>query len=134
MSRATVLAAGRKAAEAGMADVCTIKRLDTGSTTNPDSGYPTSTYTTLYTGKCRIQQQAVIARPHDVGEDTVLIVRFDLQLPVAGTEGLKVNDIVTITACVHDADLVGREFQVWELAHKSEATARRVGITERTGS
>ena len=134
MSRASVLARGRFAAEASMADACTIKRLVTSSTTNPDTGYPTSTYTTLYTGKCRIQQQAVVARPHDVGEDEVMIVRFDLQLPVVGTEGLRVNDIVTITAAVNDADLVGRTFQVWELAHKSESTARRIGITERTGS
>lgn len=134
MSRATVLARGRTAAEAGMADACTIKRLDTGSTTDPDTGYPTSTYTTLYSGKCRVQQQAVVARPHDVAEDEVLIVRFDLQLPVVGTEGLQVNDVVTITAAVNDADLVGRTFDVWELAHKSEATARRIGITERTGT
>lgn len=134
MSRASVLARGKARAEASMADACTIKRLNTSGTTNPDTGYPTSTYTTVYSGKCRIQQQAAIARPHSVGEDEVLIVRFDLQVPVVGTEGLKVNDIVTITAAVNDADLVGRIFQVWELVHKSEATARRVGITERTGS
>jgi hypothetical protein len=134
MSRASVLARGQAAAEAGMADACVIKRLNSSSTTDPVTGYPTATYTTLYTGKCRVQQAVAVSRPHSVGEDEVLIVRFDLQLPVAGTEGLQVNDIVTITASVNDADLVGRDFQVWELAHKSEATSRRVGITERTGS
>lgn len=134
MSRTTVLARGRAAAEAGMADACTIKRLNSGGTTDPNTGYPTTTYTTLYTGKCRVQQQVAIARPHDVGEDKVWLVRFDLQLPVVGSEGLRVGDLVTITSSVNDADLVGRVFEVNELAHKSEATARRVGIVERTGS
>lgn len=116
-----------------MQDACTIRRRN-GGATDPVTGYPTQPYTTLYAGKCRVQQQVAIARPREVGEDHVLIVRFDLQLPVDGTEGLKVDDEVTITTAVNDADLTGRGFAILELAHKSEATARRVGIIERTGS
>lgn len=134
MSRASVLARGRVAAEAGMADACTIRRPDGTGTTDPVTGDPTQSYTTVYAGKCRVQQAVAIARPHDVGEDQVMIVRFDLQLPVAGTSGLKVNDQVTITAAVNDPDLIGRVFLVLELAHKSEPTARRIGMIERTGS
>jgi len=133
MSRASALARGRMAAEAGMVDACTIRRR-AGGTTDPVTGYPTQPYTTLYAGKCRIQQAVAVARPHQVGEDQVLVVRFDLQLPVAGTTGLQVSDEVTVTASLNDADLVGKVFLVWELAHKSEATARRIGIIERTGS
>lgn len=134
MSRKTALLRGRTAAELGMQDACTIKRASGSGTTDPVTGYPTQTYTTLYSGKCRVQQQAVISRAHDVAEDTVWVVRFDLQLPVVGTEGLAVEDQVTITAAVNDADLVGRTFVVTELAHKSEATSRRIGIIERTGA
>jgi hypothetical protein len=133
MSRDALIARGRQAAEAGMSDTCTIRRR-TGGTTDPVTGYPTQPYTTLYAGKCRMQQQVAIARPHEAGEDHVYIVRFDLQLPVVGTEGLKVKDEVAITVSIHDQDLVGRTFIVTELAHKSEATARRVGVIERTGS
>lgn len=133
MSRATVLARGRAAAEAGMADACTIRRENTTDTTNPITGVGTTTYTTLYTGKCRVQQAVAVARPREIGEDQVNIVRFDLQLPIVGTEGLQVEDLVTITSAVKDADLVNRVFIVWELAHKSEATSRRLGIIERTG-
>lgn len=134
MSRASVLARGRTAALLGMKDACTIRRRN-GGTTDPVTGYPaTEPYTALYAGQCRVQQAVAIARPHEVGEDHVLIVRFDLQLPIAGTDGLKVNDEVTITAAVNDPDLAGRVFRILELAHKSEATARRVGMTERTGS
>jgi hypothetical protein len=134
MSRASALARGQTAALAGMRDACTIRRRS-GGTTDPITGYPaTQPYTTLYTGQCRVQQHGRDRRPHEVGEDRVLIIRFDLQLPVDATEGLKVDDEVTITAAVNDADLVGRVFYVLELAHKSEATARRVGMIERTGS
>jgi hypothetical protein len=133
MSRATALARGRTAAELGMADACTIRR-PSGGTTNPDTGYPTEPHTQLYAGKCRVQQITGTARPHDVGQDYVLLQRIDVQLPVVGTEGLKVGDEVLMTASVHDADLVGRTFLVHDLAHKSEATARRVSCTEKTGS
>jgi hypothetical protein len=133
MSRASITPQGRRFAEAGMADACTIRRV-TGTTTDDFSGTVTPTYATLYTGKCRVQQITGTGRPHDVGEDFVLIQRIDVQLPVAGTEGLKVTDEVRITASVHDADLVGRSFLVHDLTHKSEATARRVACTERTDS
>lgn len=133
MSRASVLARGQAFAGAGFADACTIRR-KTGTTTDDFSGTITPAYTTLYAGKCRVQQVTGIGRPHDVGEDFVLVQRIDVQLPVAGTAGLEVRDEVLITAAVNDADLVGRVFLVHDPAHKSEATARRVGCTERTDS
>lgn len=133
MSRASALARGRTAAEIGMADACTIQRASGSGTTNPITGVGSPSDATLYTGPCRVQQQAAIARPHEVGEDKVWLVRFDLQLPMATSAGLAVGDRVTITASVNDPDLVNRVFEVNELAHKSEATARRVGVIEVTG-
>jgi len=130
-----VLARGRLFAESRMADACTIRRR-TGQTSDPVTGAATPTYLSPdpYSGKCRVQQRNAQARGHDVGEDFLLIVRFELQLPVATSAGLKVGDLVTVTACVADPDLVGRVFTVFELVHKSEATARRVGVIERTDS
>lgn len=133
MSRASVLAAGRRKAAESFIDACTIRR-ETGSTTNQTTGVRTPTYTTLYTGKCRVQQSLAQAAQHDAGEDFLLLLRLEVQLPTAGTTGIAVNDQVTITAAVNDADLVGRVFLVRDLFHKSEATARRVGVIERTGS
>jgi hypothetical protein len=133
MSRASVLARGRTKAEAGMADACTIRRRNAG-TTDPVTGYPAQPYIQLYAGKCRVQQITGTARPHDVAEDYVLLQRIDVQLPVVGTEGLKVGDEVLITTAVNDQDLIGRSFLVHDLAHKSEATARRVSCAEKTGS
>jgi hypothetical protein len=42
------------------------------------------------------------------------------------------DDLVTITASLLDADLVGRTFRVRELGHKSHMTARRVQLEEVT--
>jgi hypothetical protein len=132
MSRASVLKLGRDAAEAGMVDACTIRRADAGGTTDPDTGYPTQAYTELYAGKCRIQQSQAQANQQDVGEDNLLLLRLEVQLPVDGTEGLEVGDEITMTAAAHDADLVGRVFLIHDLAHATEKTARRVQCTERT--
>jgi hypothetical protein len=46
--------------------------------------------------------------------------------------GIASDDLVTITASLLDADLVGRTFRVRELGHKSHMTARRVQLEEVT--
>jgi hypothetical protein len=134
MSRASVLARGRVAAALGMQDACTIRRPSGSGTTDPVTGYPDAV---LHHALHR-QVPRAAAGGHRAGarrrRGPVWVVRFDLQLPVDGSEGLKVDDEVTITAAVNDADLVGRTFIHPELAHKSEATSRRVGMIERTGS
>lgn len=131
MSRASVLARGRAAALAGMIDTCTITRV-TSVVTDPDTGVQTPTIDTVYEGVCRVQQRTPGgARPADAGEAYLLMLRMELQLPNSAT-GIVVGDTATITASVNDADLVGREFRVRELAHKSEATARRLGVEEVT--
>ena len=130
MSRASVLARGRSAALAGMVDTCRITRV-TGTTTDPDTGVVTPGYTLIYEGVCRVQQRTASARPADAGEAYQLLLGLELQLPVAAT-GIEVSDVAAITASANDADLVGREFRVRELAHKTEATARRIGVEEVT--
>lgn len=132
MSRESALARGRLAAELSMQDACTITR-SSGEVTDPDSGDVSGSTSTVYTGKCRVQQHQATADRQDVGEDNLLLLRLEVQLPIVGSEGLEVGDEVTITASANDADLVGRVFAIHDLAHKSEATARRVQCTERTG-
>lgn len=121
---------GRAAAEALMVDTCTIRR-KTGETTDPDTGVITPTLTTIYTGKCRIQQQSGIARPADVGQANVFLSRLELQIPMAVT-GVDSDDEAVIDTSVNDPDLVGRVFHVRELAHKTHATARRFQVDEVT--
>lgn len=130
MSRESVLARGRTAAELGMRDTCTVGR--EGDPVTDADGDVTRTSTTLYTGKCRVQQHQATADRQDIGEDNLLLLRIEVQLPMSVT-GLEVGDEITVTASV-DADLVGRVFRIHDLAHKTDATARRVQCVERTGS
>lgn len=132
MSRASVLAAGRRAAEAGMVDACVIRRI-TSTVTDPDTAQVTPEYEQLYTGRCRVQVVAQMAATgRAVGDQDIAQLWATVQLPVAGTEGLRERDQVLITASAHDSDLVGRVLTIHETHHKTEATARRVGVRERT--
>lgn len=131
MSAATALARGRQAAEALMADTCEIKRV-TSEVTDLHSGVITPAYSTIYAGKCRVQQKEAQGREETgAGQAYLIMLVMELQLPIAVT-GLQVDDEVTITASVHDPDLVGRVWTIRDLMHKTHATARRVSIQERT--
>lgn len=133
MSRAGVLAAGRREAERGMIDACTITRV-TGSTTDRVTLVRTPTTDTIYTGRCRVQEIFSFSRETSPTPDQPILARYRvLQLPVVGSEGIQAGDDVTITASVHDPDLVGRLFKVRDESAKSEATARRIGVEEITG-
>jgi hypothetical protein len=61
MSATTATLRGRLAAEANMVDACTIQRV-TGTTTNDTTGVVTPTYTTIYSGKCRMQQTVPVSK------------------------------------------------------------------------
>jgi hypothetical protein len=113
-----------------MVDTCTITRV-VSSTTDVDSGEVDETLETVYTGRCRIQQPPAIARPADVGQALVFQLPSQLQLPMAGSEGVEVGDRVTIDASVDD-DLVDRTWWVKALFHKTHATSRRIGLEEVT--
>jgi len=129
VSVATALARGRAAAERLMVDQCVIRRR-TGETTGP-GGVVTPTYEQLYAGRCRVQQPPVQAQEQQPGEARVLVLRLEVHVPMS-VVGLGVGDEVTVTRSAHDPDLPGRTFIVRDLAHKTQATARRLGVVERT--
>lgn len=115
-----------------MVDACTITRIGE-RVTDTTTGEVTEPTSTLYTGKCRVQQASAQAQREDAGEDRLLLLRLEVQLPMSVTD-LEVGDLVTVTASAHDPDLPGRVFRVHDLAHKTHATARRVQCVEKTGS
>jgi hypothetical protein len=131
MARAVVLARGRAAAEAGMVDTCTITRSGE-ETTDPFSGEIVRETEEVYEGKCRLQQaNAARADQRDIGEAYLLLQQLEVQLPMSVT-GIKVDDTITITAAARDEDLVGRVFRVRDLMIKTDATSRRIQVTEVT--
>lgn len=129
MTVASVLGRGRRAAERLMVDQCVIRR-KTGETTD-DDGNITPVYLTVYDGKCRLKQPAALARVDDTGEASLLILRRELQLPIAAV-GVQVDDEAKMTAVRYDPDLVNRFFLVRGLHHATHAVMRRLHVEERT--
>lgn len=132
MGRENVLAAGRAflVTSGALVDACTVTR-KSGESTNTTTGAVTPTYTTLYTGPCRIQSAAANwAGPTDVAEAALRLASFELQLPVVGSEDLRIDDRVTVTASLNDADLVGRVFTITGTSRKSHATTRKLPLLQ----
>lgn len=129
MSAWIVTADGRAAAEQLMVDECTISR-STVVFTNPDTGQQTKANIPIYVGKCRVQQQtpgsASLSEP---GEARLFLLTLSVQIPVSAT-GVRLGDIVTITGAACDPVLAGRKFRVQALAHKTNATSRRLSVQE----
>lgn len=133
MSRAALLARARAAAEAGMVDTCHIRRRTGESTTNDVTGVVTPAYgPDVYTGPCRVQQRReTSSQETDVGEDQAVLLTLEVQLPMTVT-GLADGDEITVLTSATDPDLPGRTFLITSLGHKTDASARRVKVTERT--
>lgn len=129
MTADSVLARARVAMEALMVDTCTVKRLVPNPYTNPETGQMAKLYTTLYSGKCRVQRRTFFDRPHEIGEDFVLMLAVEVQLPMSFVGGTA-EDIITMVYSVYDPDLVGRDFSVKGISHKSHAASRRFQCVE----
>lgn len=131
MSAVTAVLAGRRAAEALMLDTCTIRR-KTGSSTDNTTGVVTPTWSTVYTGRCKIQRSSVggAGARRDVAEASLVITQVALHLPVVGSEGLLEADEATIDTAELDTDLVGKVFRVDGPASGSMKTARRLPVAE----
>lgn len=128
MSRESLLVRARAAAVRGMTDTCTITRPADGAV-DENTGRVAVTTQTIYTGACRVQSMRAQSRAEEVGEDYKLLLPLEVQLPITVT-GLLVGDIITITASVNDADLVGRKMRVRDPMHKTDASARRPRVEE----
>lgn len=130
MSRETVLARAQAFAIAGMVDTCLVRRL-TGSTAGTDDGRIVPTYSTIYAGKCRVRLRVPRAQPQTVGQAEVFVARLELHIPTTVT-GVASDDLVTVTASLHDQDLLGRVWHIRELSHETYLSARRFSMIEVT--
>lgn len=131
MSRASVLAQARRAAEAGMVDACVIEK-PVGQTKDPDTQVVTTTYETVYTGPCRMQQRPAQAQEETVGEQAVLMLTRELQLPVPTSTGVGAGHRAYLTTSTNDPALLGRFWTVKGEHGKTEASARRLVVEEVT--
>ena len=138
MTRETILAAGRAAASVGFVDSCVIERRGT-PVTDPLTGVVTTPMTPVYgtvgtPGVCGFQQAAAPwAGQATVGQAGVGLAAVELQLPVVGSEGITLDDVVTCITAVNDADLVGKRFTVMGAHHATRKTTRRLPLMEILG-
>lgn len=128
MSLTTILAHGRAAANNRMMDACTVEH-QTGVTTDDLTGVVTPTWSTVYTGPCRIKMTG-LGSPTEGGEVTVAVLSLEVHLPIATSGDIDHGDRITVTAALNDTQLVGRTFRVTSKQLKSEATARRISVEE----
>lgn len=113
-----------------MVDTCTIKRAGS-PTVDPDTGDITPNFTTIYTGKCKVQQRSPATTPTVVGDAAVFEGQLELHLPVSVT-GPQPDDLAEFPTSI-DPDLTGRTFHLRGPAHKTYLTARRFPIVEVSG-
>lgn len=119
-----------------MIDACTVHRPGD-PVTDPETGDVVVNSTLIYgpdspkKGKCKVQQTLSQAANPVAGEHSFTVQDSRVDFPVdAGP--FNVDDVVTMTASVLDPQLVGREFRIAELFHKSAATAQRTRVKEVT--
>ena len=116
----------RAMAESRMRATCTIVRDDPES--DPvvdDDGAVTVPTVPVYAGKCRIRFPGMASgRIADASGATVVTTRPVVSVPV-GTD-VQVGDVVTITADLDNAHVVGRRYRVEATDEQSQATAQRL--------
>lgn len=65
----------------------------------------------VYAGPCRLQREPIFEAQRDVADRTTIADGYRLILPASAAE-VRVNDLITMTACDGDPDLVGKLLHV----------------------
>lgn len=123
----------RAEAEALMVDSCTITRDGGAPTFDPNTGtYTDPAGSTVYTGACQVQlSDGLSARSSEAGGTELITSRVTVKIPVSAT-GVRVGDVVTITAATLDPDLVDHRYVIAAEHAKTFATARRLEVERYT--
>lgn len=82
-----------------------------------------------YAGKAKIQTTATIGNDSEAGDRLVMQTRFEVHLPV-DAPAAAVDDVFVVTASVNDPQLVGRQFRVASLSHRTWPVERRLAVEE----
>jgi hypothetical protein len=130
MSRASVLAAGRKFAEAGMTDTCTIGVWKQSGELNETTGeYEYALDPIVYSGMCEFEAQNVQANDVDAASQLLVRQASTLKLPMGSSLGIEKGMTVVMTASGTDPDLPGTRATIQAPFASSYATARRFAVT-----
>lgn len=126
MNPRSLIARGQAAAESLMLDACTVQRVT--GTTEDANGVVTPTYSTVYTGKFKLQASSEqFPSTPQAGQRVWTLITAYAHFPLTATAD--VDDVLTVTASVDPAN-VGRQFRVTANGRKTFATAFRLSVQE----
>jgi len=128
MSAVNALLDGRRAAESLMIDTCRITSAGE-PVTDPDTGNVTTTRTTVYEGKCKVQSKDSAVSNPEAGGATFTVVSRQVHIPVNAAEILDGYE-VEITASLLNSFTVGKVYRVSGFTPDSFDTAYRLPVKE----
>lgn len=126
----------REMAEGLMSDTLTITRKSSSPVTDPVTGkvtYPSAVIYPTGDGDGRGYIQAASAQGADVNIPSGPVMVQESRVSVPHDVDLHIGDLVHVTSSQSSPLLVGRDFSVTRLLHKSRATAHRAAVEEVTG-
>jgi hypothetical protein len=116
-----------------MVTTCTITRVPAGAqVTDPLTGHVTTVPVGVYTGPCKVQTGDAMGVSIEPGEVAAELLRYELHLPVVGSETVRRGDLAVITAAATDTAMVGRRLRIKDEFYKTWDTARRFRVEEVT--
>lgn len=118
-----IIGMARTTAEGLMDSLCVIQR-QSGVVENAN-GVETPTYTTIYSGKCRLRMPHADARNAAASGQSVELQTPTLSLPVVGSENVLPDDIATISSPLDPLVVTARVMGVHSQTH---STARRLQV------
>jgi hypothetical protein len=99
---------------------------------NEETGTYTRTTTTVYNGPARLKLTSSVVGSVDAQGQNLAAQTPRLDLPVATSGGVQVNDSVEITASVNDPASVGLRLNIEGVFFQTDATARRFPVEVQT--
>ena len=118
----------RAQAESRMRDQCVVERRS-GRVMDPEKLEYADVWVPIYSGRCRVRVQETKATESAEAGRSFIISEATLHLPVDGTR-YRADDRVTLTSCAYDPALVGAVLTVHTRGIVSDATARRLRVSE----
>lgn len=126
------LAELRVHAESNMRDACSVERR-TGRVLDPVSLEYVDAWTVVWSGRCRLKVAGTQPAEESGTGRQFVVTDAVLQLPVTAVEFAD-DDRATVTGCEFDPSLVGVVLSVTSREPISQATSRRLHVSEVTPS
>jgi Family of unknown function (DUF6093) len=99
-------------------DTCTVTRADTTPTFDENTGqYTLDPATAVFTGACFVPPRST-EQPVIYGETERVVLPYRILIDHTAT-GIREGDILTLTACTYDPELVGRPLRIRTVAKDS---------------